>query len=82
MSGCAREPQVVTEIQTKRIEPPQMLLSPRMLPGPPPVPQGQLEVEDMINWYETWINSLEQAASQSEADKAAIREWIDREDNE
>ncbi|MFP4629422.1 MAG: hypothetical protein ACLFMQ_01730 [Desulfohalobiaceae bacterium] len=52
------------------------MLEPRTTPTAPDVPEGELKVQDVIEWYEAWVSKLEQAHLQSEADKAAIRGWI------
>lgn len=69
---------MVTKTEIQRIEPPHALLAPRATPDPPPIPDGKMDLEQVINWYESWINRLEKALLSSEADKKAIREYIAR----
>lgn len=65
------------ETQIVRVKPPMSLLSPVDKPTPPTLAEGEIRVEDMVNWYEEWLNRWEKAFESSEADKTAIREWID-----
>lgn len=76
MAGCAHGPQVVTETKVEKIKPPEVFLMPRLEPGPPPVPDKELNIEDVINWYEVWVNNLRIEIQKSEQDKQAIRDWV------
>ena len=51
------------------------LLQPITKPSPPDLIEGDVQIEDMINWYEEWVERMTRAFQESEADKQAIREW-------
>ncbi len=67
---------MVVETEIIRVKPPVSLLNPIDKPGPPALPDGELRIEDMVGWYEEWLNKWERAFESSEADKSAIREWM------
>lgn len=50
-------------------------MAPREKPNPPPVPES-MTTGELLNWYEAWIEGYRTAFEQSEADKAAIRDWV------
>ena len=64
-------------VKTKivRILPPDELTAPRPEPRMPAVPDRDLVLQDLVSWYEEWIAQWRTAFRQSEADKAAIRDW-------
>ena len=76
LSGCASGPQVVTQTETVRVTPPMTLLEPIDEPGPLVLPDDAT-VEDMISWYEQWVADLQRAFRSAEADKQAVREWVE-----
>jgi len=73
--GCAG-PKTITVTRIERIHPPVELVQPIVEPGKPPVPDKELVLSDVIEWYEQWMSSFKSAFRQSEADKAAVRNWI------
>lgn len=67
---------MAVETEIVRVKPPKSLLNPVKKPGPPALPPGEIRVEDMVDWYEQWLNMMEKAFESAEADKAGIRKWI------
>lgn len=67
-------------MQTKveRIRPPAELTAPIPEPQMPAVPDRDLVLNDIITWYEDWIAAWRAAFRQAEADKAAIRAWMEK----
>ena len=75
MSGCAKDPEIITRTEIQRIKPPESLLEPIEEPKAPPVKDGELRVQDIIEWYEQWIADLQKAFREAEADKQKVLEW-------
>lgn len=75
MSGCAKDPEIITKTKIQRVKPPETLLEPIKEPQAPPVKDGELEVQDVIEWYEQWISELQKAFREAEADKQQVLEW-------
>ncbi|OPL13597.1 MAG: hypothetical protein AVO39_10380 [delta proteobacterium MLS_D] len=76
LSGCGSG-QVVTQTQTTRMYPPEMLVQPIPEPEPPLVPET-MTTGDLLDWWRDWKEAYRRAWKEAEADKAAIREWMTR----
>lgn len=74
MIGCAGHQ--VTKIEVVKQYPPKVFLIPIVEPKAPTLPDGQMVIEDVINFYEGWITELQKVFRLSEMDKARIREWV------
>ena len=59
------------------MKPPMSLLQPITKPTPPELIKEDLQIEDMINWYEEWLERMTRAFKEAEADKQAVREWVE-----
>ena len=76
--GCASQ---VVKVETIKLYPPEELLQPVPEPERPPVPDGQVVVGDLIEWYERWLSAWRRAWEASEADKRSIVEWMQEDNN-
>ena len=75
--GCAKDPQIVTRTETIRIKPPEALMAPREEPRMPEVPEGKLDVEDIVRWHDKREQLWKKAFEEAEADKKEIRRWAE-----
>jgi len=73
ISGCGK---VAVRTEIIKQYPPEVLLAPITEPVAPVIKPGELNVGDLVNWYEAWLESYRRAFKSAEADKAAIREWV------
>ena len=58
------------------LKPPEALTEANEAPGMPTVPEGELEVEDVVRWHDEREARWKRAWKESEADKRAIRDYI------
>ena len=74
MSGCG--PKIITKTETVYLTPPAALTEPNEKPEMPVVPDGELEVEDVVRWHDEREARWKRAWQESEADKRGIRDYI------
>ena len=60
------------------LTPPAALTEPNKKPEMPVVPDGELEVEDVIRWHDEREARWKRAWQESEADKAGIRDYLEK----
>lgn len=78
MSGCGKTIQQTT---VERMYPPIELVQPIPVPEKPPVPlsyreDGKLELRQVQQWWNEYINRWKESFFRAEDDKAAIRSWM------
>ena len=67
----------MTKTETVYLRPPTELTEANEAPRMPVVPEGDLVIEDLIRWHDEREARWRKAWQESEADKRAIRDYLE-----